>query len=44
MFILQRYPAVAKRLKDRMSPAAIAQAEARAADRCKTPIPTEEKL
>jgi len=41
-FILQYQPAAAKRLKERMGPVAIAQAAARAADRCRTPIPTEE--
>lgn len=40
-FILQHQPEFAKRLQGRMSPAAIAQAKARAADRFTTPIPTE---
>ena len=41
-FILERQPAMAKRLTERMSAADIAKAQQRAADRSKTPIPTEE--
>ncbi len=41
-FILEHQPAQARRLTERMSPADIARAKQRAADRSTTPIPTEE--
>ncbi len=41
-FILEHQPAQARQLTERMSAADIAKAKQRAADRSKTPIPTEE--
>ncbi len=41
-FILERQPAAAKRLMERMSPADIAKAKRHAADRSRTPVPAAE--
>ena len=41
-FILERQPAAAKRLMERMSPADIAKAKQHAADRSRTPVPAAE--